>query len=623
MKTDTKCENRSCLHAKNLRLFLVSVLLLLGVTAGSCSAQTYTILHTFTNRSSGYYPAGPLSLYGDVLFGAAFGGANDRGLIFKVNANGTEFTVLKEFTGDDGTSPYKHLAVSGSKLYGATIGGGNSNIGTVFVMNTDGTGHTVLKHFTGSDGRNPYGGVVLGGNTLYGTTQSGGTANKGTVFKLNTDGSGFTVLKHFYGYDGDSPIESLVLSGATLFGGTRFASSGGGTIFKINTDGSGFAVLKQLTNLGEYKGLALDGTNLYGTAYSGMSGSATGTVFRLSTEGADFTLLRTQIYNWPEWNMGGIRGPIVCDSTLYVTTTGVDPHEAHTNSFGTVFRMDDDGSDYHVLQRFDFTNGSSPDLSTMSGTTLYGVATYGGTTQELSLGNGVIFSLSLPPPAILPESQTVETGSSALLSVAESDFSTPLYQWFLNGTNAIAEMTTSSQLDLTNVQPDQIGAYTVVVTNAFGSITSRPAMLNVIPPVERRMVPGVVLNADTGSTLNLEYTDVLGAATAWLPLATTPLTSPSQFYFDLTTPLPPQRFYRAWQVGPPSVMLSLNLHMIPALTLTGDVSSKVRVDGINAIGSTSDWFTLDTVTLTNTAQLYFDVAAPGQPARLYRLTHNP
>ena len=31
------------------------------------------------------------------------------------------------------------------------------------------------------------------------------------------------------------------------------------------------------------------------------------------------------------------------------------------------------------------------------------------------------------------------------------------------------------------------------------------------------------------------------------------------------------------------------------------------------------WFTLDTVTLTHTSQLYFDVTAPGQPAWLYRL----
>jgi hypothetical protein len=47
------------------------------------------------------------------------------------------------------------------------------------------------------------------------------------------------------------------------------------------------------------------------------------------------------------------------------------------------------------------------------------------------------------------------------------------------------------------------------------------------------------------------------------------------------------------------------------------------VDYINRFGPTDAWATLDTVTLTNTSQLYFDVSAPGQPPRLYRLVQVP
>jgi len=47
------------------------------------------------------------------------------------------------------------------------------------------------------------------------------------------------------------------------------------------------------------------------------------------------------------------------------------------------------------------------------------------------------------------------------------------------------------------------------------------------------------------------------------------------------------------------------------------------VDYINQFGPTDAWVTLDTVTLSNTPQLYFDVAAPGQPPRLYRLVQVP
>ena len=65
------------------------------------------------------------------------------------------------------------------------------------------------------------------------------------------------------------------------------------------------------------------------------------------------------------------------------------------------------------------------------------------------------------------------------------------------------------------------------------------------------------------------------------------------------------------------------ISMVPAITLTGNIGGSVRVDYINAIGPTNAWLMLDTVVLTNTSQLYFDVAAPSQPKRLYRLVRVP
>ena len=90
-----------------------------------------------------------------------------------------------------------------------------------------------------------------------------------------------------------------------------------------------------------------------------------------------------------------------------------------------------------------------------------------------------------------------------------------------------------------------------------------------------------------------------------------------------SAPLPALRFYRARQVGAPGVVPALGLRMVPALTLTGSIGCSVRVDCINAIGPTDAWVTLDTVPLTNTSQLYFDVSAPAQPQRLYRLLQVP
>jgi hypothetical protein len=148
-------------------------------------------------------------------------------------------------------------------------------------------------------------------------------------------------------------------------------------------------------------------------------------------------------------------------------------------------------------------------------------------------------------------------------------------------------------------------------------------MLSVIPAVERRPVPGLQLMGEAGGLLNVDVANPLSSTPDWLPLDTVTLTSTPQYYFDLTVPLPAQRFYRAWQTGTPSVIPSLDLHLVPAITLTGSIGGSVRVEAINQFGPIDAWVALATVALTNTAQLYFDVSAPGQPQRLYRLVPSP
>jgi len=178
-------------------------------------------------------------------------------------------------------------------------------------------------------------------------------------------------------------------------------------------------------------------------------------------------------------------------------------------------------------------------------------------------------------------------------------------------------------LELTNVQFAQAGAYTVVVSNFAGAVTSTPAMLSVIPVVPRRMVPGLLLAAEPATLVNIDYTPQVDPPD-WQSFPTVYFTNSPQFFFDLSSPLPAQRFYRVWQTGAPATVPSMSLSgMVPALTLTGAIGSKVKVEGINQIGPTNAWFTLDTVTLTETPQLYFDTSTIGQPTRLYRLSPVP
>ena len=221
-----------------------------------------------------------------------------------------------------------------------------------------------------------------------------------------------------------------------------------------------------------------------------------------------------------------------------------------------------------------------------------------------------------------PQSQTAEVGTGVDFTVAATGFPVPGYQWRFNGTNILS--CTNSGLELTNLQFPQSGAYSVVVSNALGAVTSSPAMLNVIAAVERRPAEGVQVRGEAGSLLNVDYANSLSATPNWLPLDTVSLVSTSEYCFDASKPLPPQRFYRAWQTGTPSVIPSLSLLGIaPAITLTGTIGHSVRLDYINQFGPTDAWVTLATVKLTNTSQLYFDTSAPGQPPRLYRLLQVP
>jgi uncharacterized repeat protein (TIGR03803 family) len=308
---------------------------------------------------------------------------------------------------------------------------------------------------------------------------------------------------------------------------------------------------------------------------------------------------------------------ILSGNTLYGTTTG-----GGSSGNGTVFAVNTDGTGFTTLYSFnDGSDGADPWAGlTLSGNTLYGTTTFDG-----SSGGGTVFSLSLLPPTIItpPQSQTAETESTINLTV-DAISSQPLtYQWFFNGTNAVSGATTNSDLVLTNVQFSQSGAYTMVITNLFGTVTSAPVMLNVIAPVARRPVLGVQVMGEAGSLLYVDYLNPLSPVPNWTVLGPVSLTSTSQYCFDVTMPLPPARLYRARQTGTPGVVPSLNLNFFSAIMLTGNVGDSLRLDYINQFGPTNAWVTLNTITLTNTSQLYFDVSAIGQPPRLYQMVPVP
>lgn len=222
------------------------------------------------------------------------------------------------------------------------------------------------------------------------------------------------------------------------------------------------------------------------------------------------------------------------------------------------------------------------------------------------------------PPSILaqPQPMTTEEGDSFRFSIQTGGWIPVTHQWFFNQTNLLSGCT-NSFLQYPVAQGSQSGAYSVVASNAAGAVTSAPAMLSIIPPVPKRLVPGLLLRAEPGKLVQIEYASEVEAQPNWGLLAQATMQDDTDWYFDLSAAAEGARYYRVSQEA--NSAPSVALHFVTAVTLNGAVADRIRLDYINRVGPVDAWVPLATVTLTNPPQLYFDTSAVGASARLYRV----
>ena len=408
------------------------------VFAVNTDGTGFTVLHDFTGGSDGNFPADGLILSSNTLYGTTENGGNyDNGTVFAMTTNGANFTVLhhftsqsqNSFTNSDGAHPTAALILSGNTLYGTAQDGGSANKGTVFAVDINNTNFTVLHRFTAtiydpnfnltnSDGANPNGRLILSGDTLYGTASRGGSGGAGTVFAINTNGTDSKVLHDFAAVnyltltnsDGANPKAGLVLSGDMLYG-TAFqgGSANAGTVFAVNTNGTVFSNLYNFTYGGDggkpAGELVLSTNTLFGTASAGGDASVNiggnGTVFALNTIGTDFTVVyrftaghynNDTNFNTLTNSDGAIpqAGLVFSDNTLYGTTSG-----GGSAGNGTVFRL---------------SFGTAPQLTILG-------ATLSGTNLVINGANG----------------QSGETN----VTLMSPDLTRPLNQWTPVATNVL------------------------------------------------------------------------------------------------------------------------------------------------------------------------------------------
>lgn len=367
----------------------------------------FEVLHSFSDQD-GRRPTAPLIKGGDGYFYGTTTwsvsvnnptGFTNSGTIYRLKADGSDFKTLKVFpeTKEDGFNPGSALFLaSDGKLYGTTPLGGAQDVGTLFRINPDGTGFTVLVSFDTGFGQPqvPRCAMIEGpGGILLGTSELGGVGGAGTVFTVAKDGTGLTVIKNFLsGFEGGQPIAGLTLGSDGRYYGTTSTGGpdGGGAVYVIGADGSDFSVLKTFApseGSGFFAGVteSKSGRIYCISAFGGPSEG--GALFSMNKDGTEFQTVRafTATVGDPQWGFGPVLQ--ASDGVLYGTSGRGGQY-----GVGTVYRMQPDGTTFKVLKSFSNTgvDSTKPQSGVMlaSDGYLYGTAREGG-----EFGMGTIYRI--------------------------------------------------------------------------------------------------------------------------------------------------------------------------------------------------------------------------------------
>ncbi len=451
------------------KIFRLSfIITLFSLITPSVKAQ-YTKLWDFAGGSiDGKIPRGSLASDGTYLYGVTTtGGASNYGIIFKIMPDGTNYTKLYDFDGiNSGQAPsFEKLLIDGNYLYGMTEGGGLNGKGVIYKIQKNGTGFIKLLDFNGTlNGSAPVGALTSDGTYLYGTTNQGGVNNLGSLFKIKFDGTSYLKLMDFNGSGtGQYPYSTLLYDGQYLYGTSGYGATNSGIIFKILTDGTGYvniydAPITSTVGIGcsFLGGLIQNGAYLYGL---GADASGWGAVYKIKPDGSGAVKL-LQFTGPPDG--GQPYGDLICDGTyLY----GVTKNGGTLNK-GIVFKVKLDGTGYvKMLDFLGVTNGSNPFGSLiLDGATLYGM-TYDGGVNSF----GTIFKFQ---NSLTTDVQETKSGLQRLINVFPNPSnglftikSIPAGTYYL--TNTLGQSIKTIQLDATNnftITIDDLpqGIYTLV-----------------------------------------------------------------------------------------------------------------------------------------------------------------
>jgi uncharacterized repeat protein (TIGR03803 family) len=210
------------------------------------------------------------------------------GRLFSVNTDGTDFTVLHQFSGTDGIEPDALVADRTGMLYGITHTGGSDGDGVLFSLSPDGV-FSVMHNFTLPISGYPNAliiapnGILVGSSFIGGSPSSGCSQGCGTIFTYEPAPRRFATQFTFTSSgasEGYSPYVGSLGPGPTIYAADPLAilslnrQSGLTDLADLNfyTVGVGANSGPVYTKAGTLFGVLYDGVTSDGMIYSLQNG---------------------------------------------------------------------------------------------------------------------------------------------------------------------------------------------------------------------------------------------------------------------------------------------------------------------------------------------------------------
>lgn len=208
------------------------------------------------------------------------------------------------------------------------------------------------------------------------------------------------------------------------------------------------------------------------------------------------------------------------------------------------------------------------------------------------------------------------------------------FQWMLNESNIVnfSTLSTQNSLTITNIKQIDLGGYKVIVTNAFGSVTSSVANLKMYPYLSVPFNGLVTYWGQTntlsvvawGSDLSLQWfkdgVAVLNATNSTLTLNSIQFTNGGSYSvivsnaFGIVTNTPYQVIVNAADIA---------LGLCPEVIINGTVGYNYVIQSSTDLSNTNSWITVTNLTLNQPLEIWADTSTdttqPNNPRKFYRV----